>query len=87
MPRSLICHYLFVLVDIINCLVNFLIFSKTVNLTNLSTLTSNTQKIKNPINKGYGFFESLNSYLLEIIKTFHENNRYFIKKRLKNRKK
>ena len=34
----------------------FFVFSKNVILTNLSTLTSNTGKIKNPENKGNSFF-------------------------------
>ena len=65
----------------------FFVFSKNLKLTNLSTLTLNTKKIKNPRKKGYSFFESLNNHLLEIKKIFHRNNRYFFKKRLKNRKK
>ena len=36
--------------------------------------------MKNPNNKGKTFFESLNSHILEIIKMFHENDPYFIKK-------
>ena len=97
MPRSLIWHYLFVwgsstiIKKKITCLVNFSIFFSFFRKTSFWRICQLwlriPEKLKILRTKVTAFFDSLNSHLLEIIKIFHENDRYFIQKSLKNRKK
>ena len=75
----------------ITCLVNFSIFFSFFRKTSFWRICQLwlriPEKLKILRTKVTAFFDSFNSHLLEIIKICHENDRYFIQKSLKNRKK